>query len=490
MTFDPSLHLMQFKGKDYLQVQWRLVWFREKFPHGCITTTEVCVDMEAGYARFRAEVTDGEGGSATGTGTEWRKNMLPQMVDDWLEKAETRAIGRALAALGIGTQFVGEELSEGEHVADAPSEHERLAIKPEDKRRREKGIHPNILDDGYTANAPAVPQAAPAGSPAGAGPASAPKAAATPEPKPALLDTQQLKEAINAEFKRLSDHYSTMALCQKGWGTAVDSIDKVRQLKDGSLRTGLKRLQAIRLESPPSDGEVAQNPPVADTLLSASGGIPDGEASAKHPPEAGGGVSPSPAASSASVNPLGHLPPGIRQEEIDALHAQEDVPTFPPPEGSQTPGLTLATLDESQGSLSAPRLNDHKKVIVMEGAEGDRTTVSQLGGKTQCSMVQEGTGIMCVREALHPGKHYFDPGRPEDRVVKLPARPLVVDGHISTSDTRILQRWCQQKGWPEIFASAVSTNPRNHYGEVLVEAEQWQSIQDAVNAMGPRRVPA
>jgi hypothetical protein len=39
---------------------------------------------------------------------------------DYCERAETRAIGRALAALGIGTQFVGQDLTEGDHVADAP----------------------------------------------------------------------------------------------------------------------------------------------------------------------------------------------------------------------------------------------------------------------------------------------------------------------------------------------------------------------------------
>jgi hypothetical protein len=32
----------------------------------------------------------------------------------------SRSVGRALALLGFGTQFVGEELSEGEHIADAP----------------------------------------------------------------------------------------------------------------------------------------------------------------------------------------------------------------------------------------------------------------------------------------------------------------------------------------------------------------------------------
>jgi hypothetical protein len=96
-------------------VKWRLVWFREKYPHGRILTEEMCVDLDQGYARFRATVEDGEGGKATGTGTELRKSF-----EDYVEKAETRSIGRALAALGIGTQFVGEELSEGGHVSDAP----------------------------------------------------------------------------------------------------------------------------------------------------------------------------------------------------------------------------------------------------------------------------------------------------------------------------------------------------------------------------------
>jgi hypothetical protein len=75
----------------------------------------VLLDWDKGVCIHRAHVGDGEGGMATGTGTETRKAF-----EDFVEKSETRAIGRALAALGVGTQFVGEELSEGEHVADAP----------------------------------------------------------------------------------------------------------------------------------------------------------------------------------------------------------------------------------------------------------------------------------------------------------------------------------------------------------------------------------
>jgi hypothetical protein len=66
-------------------------------------------------AVFQATVDDGEGGKASAFGTETRKSF-----EDFVEKASTRAVGRALALLGFGTQFVGEELSEGGHVADAP----------------------------------------------------------------------------------------------------------------------------------------------------------------------------------------------------------------------------------------------------------------------------------------------------------------------------------------------------------------------------------
>jgi len=130
--FDPQPHLIhlprQVKDKatghwttvyeDYLEVKWRLCWFRDRYPHGVITTEEICVDLDRGYARYKATVEDGQGGTATGFGTETAADF-----GDYCERAETSALGRALAALGIGTQFVGQDLTEGEHVADAPVAH-------------------------------------------------------------------------------------------------------------------------------------------------------------------------------------------------------------------------------------------------------------------------------------------------------------------------------------------------------------------------------
>jgi hypothetical protein len=160
-NFNPNEHLLKLKRSvrdgddwktvedDYLEVKWRLCWFRDKYPQGSIETEEVYVDLDReitaeryrwvnrkkefytvtgkGYARYRAMVCTGEGGRATGTKTE-------SAVDfpDFVEKAETGAIGRALAALGFGTQFTGDEFNEAHRIVDTPVRHDD---KPEEEQK-------------------------------------------------------------------------------------------------------------------------------------------------------------------------------------------------------------------------------------------------------------------------------------------------------------------------------------------------------------------
>jgi hypothetical protein len=141
-AFNPNDHVMQIKNRngsaDYLPVQWRLVWFREHCPEGSIETEMLHLDLdreteEEGYAWnnetkrsekvvkranglavFRAVVKDGKGGIATGT-----KSEKAASFPDYIEKAETGSIGRALAALGYGTQFA-PDLDEQHRIVDAP----------------------------------------------------------------------------------------------------------------------------------------------------------------------------------------------------------------------------------------------------------------------------------------------------------------------------------------------------------------------------------
>lgn len=126
MTFNPNEHLINLKGKDYLPVQWRLVWFREKCPQGLIETDVIKLDLDAKIAVFKASVCDGNGGQSTGHGSESAKDF-----QDYIEKAETKAIGRALAALGFGTQFAGEELDEMPRIVDSPVDHVSLQLVKE-----------------------------------------------------------------------------------------------------------------------------------------------------------------------------------------------------------------------------------------------------------------------------------------------------------------------------------------------------------------------
>ena len=127
VDFDPTDHLIRVKGgAEYLEVKWRLVWFRTEHPNGRVQTEVQEHDREHGYARVKARIEfdvrrDGQlvTAASESTGTETVKDFA-----DYLEKAETKAIGRALAALGYGTQFAGDfdlQNPDGsQHVVDAP----------------------------------------------------------------------------------------------------------------------------------------------------------------------------------------------------------------------------------------------------------------------------------------------------------------------------------------------------------------------------------
>ena len=85
-------------GADYLEVKWRVLWLRTQHPDAVITTE--LHSHENNVAVFKAMVDIPGGGYATGWGSEGYDDF-----NDYLEKAETKALGRALAALGFGTQF-------------------------------------------------------------------------------------------------------------------------------------------------------------------------------------------------------------------------------------------------------------------------------------------------------------------------------------------------------------------------------------------------
>lgn len=132
--FDPNQHLMQLKGRDYLNVQSRLLWFIRdqralvvaglaQVPY-VVRSELVEMDREHGWAHFKTYVRDVLGNEATMYGSEAAKDF-----PDFAEKASTKSLGRALLALGYGTAFA-PEMDEGDRVVDSPV----------DRRARQQGF--------------------------------------------------------------------------------------------------------------------------------------------------------------------------------------------------------------------------------------------------------------------------------------------------------------------------------------------------------------
>ena len=113
-SFDPQKYLIKVKGKDYLEVKYRLHWFRLEHPDWDIKTDVIKLDTDKGIAVVRSDIFDEKNNhKSSGLSMEYQKNFF-----DYLSKAETSATGRALAALGYGT-LQSVELDEG-RIVDSP----------------------------------------------------------------------------------------------------------------------------------------------------------------------------------------------------------------------------------------------------------------------------------------------------------------------------------------------------------------------------------
>jgi len=118
-----ELPLLNLRGKEYLEVKYRLVWFREDHPDWSIETQILSVTDVSAYAKATVR---NEEGRVIATS---HKFESIQGFPDFIEKAETGSIGRALALVGYGTQFCADELDEGKNETELETA-EESALAP------------------------------------------------------------------------------------------------------------------------------------------------------------------------------------------------------------------------------------------------------------------------------------------------------------------------------------------------------------------------
>ncbi len=93
---------IDFKGKKYVLVADRVLYFNQTYPFGSITT-ELVSDPKDEMVVIKATIKPSENGNQTFTGysqATWGEGYINKTSA--LENAETSAVGRALAFMGIG----------------------------------------------------------------------------------------------------------------------------------------------------------------------------------------------------------------------------------------------------------------------------------------------------------------------------------------------------------------------------------------------------
>ena len=161
-----TLKTVDIKGRDYVEVNKRVMAFRELEPNGTITTEIIDITSDkssGGIVTMKATVFDGEGRLlATGMAQEKESSSYINK-SSYIENCETSAVGRALGFIGIGTDT---SIASAEEVLNAINNQgkstDKKKTKSEDKQltyrerviitAKERGISFNELAKDYGLN--------------------------------------------------------------------------------------------------------------------------------------------------------------------------------------------------------------------------------------------------------------------------------------------------------------------------------------------------
>ena len=115
---------IDIKGKEYVQVNERIIHFREHHPELRLTT-EILSSVN-GVCIFKATVWDGEVAVSTGHAYEKEGSTFINKTS-YIENCETSAVGRALGNLGIG---IDTSIASAEEVGNAIKQQGEPVNKP------------------------------------------------------------------------------------------------------------------------------------------------------------------------------------------------------------------------------------------------------------------------------------------------------------------------------------------------------------------------
>ena len=184
--FDPRKYMRQLTGdgqaaKYYLDVVYRKLWFRLKYPNGKIVKTlkKLTDQVAIVEAKVYLDRNDPEESFIFNALAQKYMTADDQFGNKYVELAETAAVGRALADAGFGLQFADLEGEADPNIVDAGLEHMSGAATGESLP---DGTYMEVAGETYTATEEQIPgqydintyidsqapQQAPAGNMAGA----------------------------------------------------------------------------------------------------------------------------------------------------------------------------------------------------------------------------------------------------------------------------------------------------------------------------------
>ena len=119
---------IDFKGKNYVMVDRRVMAFRKLFPEGFIRTELVSNNDGVCVMKAVVGINDQTGENVLATGWAYEKEQSSYInKTSYIENCETSAVGRALGFLGLGIE--GGAICSAEELANAINNQEKKPIR-------------------------------------------------------------------------------------------------------------------------------------------------------------------------------------------------------------------------------------------------------------------------------------------------------------------------------------------------------------------------